>query len=52
MVTITSSLSSLTQDFNVQQATAYFASLLRENLNDLLLSIGQYNGWFKGMTYV
>jgi len=38
-------------DFNVQQATAYFASLLRENLNDLLLSIGQYNGWFKGMTY-
>lgn len=30
----------------------YFSNNLNSNGGDLLLTIGEYNGWFKGMTYV
>lgn len=39
-------------DYNIKTGTQYFKSLLDDNNGDVLLSIGSYNGWFKGMTYV
>ncbi|KAJ3925798.1 MAG: glycoside hydrolase family 23 protein [Lentinula lateritia] len=38
-------------DYNIKTGTQYFKSLLDDNNGDVLLSIGSYNGWFKGMTY-
>ena len=40
------------QDFNIQSGAAYFSATLEKNRGDLLLSIGQYNGWSTGMTIV
>jgi hypothetical protein len=39
-------------DFNMRTAMKYFADTLDANGGDTLLSIGMYNGWHKGMTYV
>ncbi|KAJ3791107.1 lysozyme-like protein [Lentinula aff. detonsa] len=38
-------------DYNIKTGAQYFKSLLDSNSGDVLLSIGSYNGWFKGMTY-
>jgi len=38
-------------DFNIKTGAAYFASLLEGNCGDILLTIGQYNGWKLGMTH-
>lgn len=38
--------------FNIMTGAQYFANTLKANHGDLLKSIGSYNGWFKGMTYV
>lgn len=45
-------LFTIDQDYNVKTGAAYFASLLEQNCGDILLTIGQYNGWKHGMTYV
>ncbi|KAI0374055.1 hypothetical protein BV20DRAFT_936365 [Pilatotrama ljubarskyi] len=37
-------------DFNIRTGTAYFAQTLKDNGGSLLLTIGGYNGWPKGMT--
>ncbi|KAJ7045718.1 lysozyme-like protein [Mycena alexandri] len=37
-------------DFNVKTAAAYFANNLDDNGGNLLLTIGQYNGWDVGLT--
>ncbi|KIY74392.1 glycoside hydrolase family 23 protein [Cylindrobasidium torrendii FP15055 ss-10] len=38
-------------DYNIRTATEYFAGLINNNGGTVLEAIGQYNGWFKGMTY-
>lgn len=40
------------QDYNIKTGAAYFASVLEQNCGDILLTIGEYNGWKHGMTYV
>lgn len=36
----------------MRTAMKYFSDMLDSNGGDSLLSIGSYNGWHKGMTYV
>ncbi|CDO77312.1 Glycoside Hydrolase Family 23 protein [Trametes cinnabarina] len=38
-------------DFNIRTGTAFFADTLNSNGGSLLLTLGNYNGWRKGMTY-
>jgi len=38
-------------DFNIHQGTRFLAETLAKNKGNLLLTIGQYNGWFPGMTF-
>lgn len=40
------------QEFNIRTGANFFADTLKGNGGDLLLSIGQYNGWFRGLTIV
>lgn len=42
----------LDPDFNIKTGASFFANTLKGNNGDLLKSIGSYNGWFVGMTYV
>lgn len=42
----------LDPDFNIRAGAKYFAETLKNNHGDLLKSIGMYNGWHTGMTYV
>ncbi|KAJ7877090.1 glycoside hydrolase family 23 protein [Mycena olivaceomarginata] len=37
-------------DFNIRTAAAYFSNTLDGNQGDVLLSVGTYNGWYKGLT--
>jgi len=37
--------------FNVKTGAEYFASQLKAFKGDVMLAIGQYNGWEKGMSY-
>lgn len=37
-------------EFNIRTGAKFFADTLNGNGGNLLLSIGQYNGWFRGMT--
>ncbi|KIK67191.1 glycoside hydrolase family 23 protein [Collybiopsis luxurians FD-317 M1] len=37
-------------DYNISTGASYFRGLLDSNNGDVLLSIGSYNGWFRGMT--
>lgn len=37
-------------DFNIHTATAYFAGRIAANNGNLLQAIGEYNGWYQGMT--
>ena len=43
---------SLSQDYNIKTGAEYFANLLATNNGDTFITIGQYNGWYPGMTYV
>jgi len=38
-------------EFNIATGTRYFADTLKNNGGNLLVSIGQYNGWFPKMTF-
>lgn len=38
-------------DYNIRTGAQFFADTLAGNNGDVLLSIGQYNGWRKGLTY-
>ncbi|GAA5994418.1 uncharacterized protein JCM10292_002054 [Rhodotorula paludigena] len=38
-------------EYNIKTATAYFAKVLEEHNNNLLLALGTYNGWYDGLTY-
>ena len=40
------------QDFNIGAGAKFFSETLNNNGGSLLLTIGDYNGWFSGMTYV
>lgn len=40
------------QNYNIKTGASYFASTLKNNGGDLLLSIGEYNGWYQGLTVV
>jgi hypothetical protein len=40
------------QDFNIGMGARYFAETLKNNGGDLLLSIGMYNGYQRGLTFV
>lgn len=42
----------LDPDFNIRTGAKYFSDTLKSNNGDLLKSIGTYNGWKAGMTYV
>jgi hypothetical protein len=42
----------LVKNFNIRTAASYFAATLKQNTGNVLASIGDYNGWFVGMTYV
>jgi soluble lytic murein transglycosylase-like protein len=42
----------LDPDFNIRTGARYFSETLKKNHGDLLKSIGMYNGWYTGMTYV
>jgi len=37
-------------DFNIRTGARFFADTLRNNNGNVLLSIGQYNGWRRGLT--
>ncbi|KAJ7079117.1 lysozyme-like protein [Mycena belliarum] len=37
-------------EFNIKTGAKYFAETLSNNNGNLLLSIGMYNGWYKGLT--
>jgi len=37
-------------DFNIHTATKYFADTLKNNGGDVLISVGTYNGWYRGLT--
>ncbi|KIM45265.1 glycoside hydrolase family 23 protein [Hebeloma cylindrosporum] len=37
-------------DFNIRTATKFFANTLANNGGNVLLSVGAYNGWHKGLT--
>ncbi|KAJ7508100.1 glycoside hydrolase family 23 protein [Mycena galericulata] len=37
-------------DYNSRTAAAYFSDTLNSNQGDVLLSVGTYNGWYKGLT--
>ncbi|KAJ7871979.1 glycoside hydrolase family 23 protein [Mycena olivaceomarginata] len=39
-------------DYNIRTAAAYFSDTLNGNQGDVLLSVGTYNGWYKGLTEV
>lgn len=38
-------------DFNIHQGTQFLSDTLSKNDGNILLTIGQYNGWFEGMTF-
>jgi len=38
-------------DYNIGTAANFFHGLLASNNGNVLVCIGSYNGWFKGMTY-
>jgi len=38
-------------DFNIKTGAKYFSDNLKSNAGDVLLTIGQYNGWHRSMTY-
>ncbi|KAH0827542.1 glycoside hydrolase family 23 protein [Lanmaoa asiatica] len=38
-------------DFNIHQGAQFFSQALDSLNGDLLLAIGHYNGWYKGLTY-
>jgi hypothetical protein len=40
------------QDYNIKTGAEYFANILAANNGDVFTTIGQYNGWRLGMTYV
>jgi hypothetical protein len=40
------------QDYNIKTGAEYFASILEQDGGNILLTIGRYNGWKQGMTYV
>jgi hypothetical protein len=42
----------VTQDYNIKTGAEYFANLLAANNGDVFTTIGEYNGWHPGMTYV
>ncbi|PFH53802.1 glycoside hydrolase family 23 protein [Amanita thiersii Skay4041] len=37
-------------DFNIRTASKFFSELVNRNGGDVLLSIGSYNGWYRGLT--
>lgn len=37
-------------EFNIRTAAKYFADTLKNNNGDVLLSVGTYNGWYRGLT--
>ncbi|KAJ6596661.1 glycoside hydrolase family 23 protein [Mycena sp. CBHHK59/15] len=37
-------------DFNIKTGARYFSQTLSDNNGNLLLSIGNYNGWYDGLT--
>ncbi|KAF7306088.1 SLT domain-containing protein [Mycena chlorophos] len=40
----------LDPEFNIDAGAKYFASVLSSNGGNLLLSVGNYNGWYQGLT--
>ncbi len=42
----------ISQDFNIHTATKYFKGTLDSNGGDVLLSVGTYNGFRRGLTIV
>ncbi|BGP47379.1 hypothetical protein JCM10450v2_003231 [Rhodotorula kratochvilovae] len=38
-------------EYNVKTAAAYFAKVLEEHDESLLLALGSYNGWYKDLSY-
>jgi hypothetical protein len=38
-------------DFNIKTGSGYFVSLLAANNGDIFATIGEYNGWRRGMTF-
>ncbi|GAA5986520.1 hypothetical protein JCM10908_003784 [Rhodotorula pacifica] len=38
-------------DYNIKTGAAYFAKVLADNKQSLLLALGSYNGWYDGLTY-
>ena len=40
------------QDFNIRAGAEFFAATLASNGGDVFSTIGEYNGWKPGMTYV
>ncbi|THG96923.1 hypothetical protein EW145_g7694 [Phellinidium pouzarii] len=38
-------------DYNISTGASYFASSLSSNNGNVLLTIGEYNGWGKGLTF-
>jgi len=41
----------LDPDFNIRTGVSYFADTLKSNGGNVLLAVGQYNGWYQGLTY-
>jgi len=42
----------IAQDFNIRVGAEFFVATLASNGGDVFSTIGEYNGWKPGMTYV
>ena len=42
----------VSQDYNIKTGAEFFADILAANNGDVFKTIGTYNGWYPGMTYV
>ena len=38
------------QDFNIKTGAKYFSDQLKDNNGNVVLTVGAYNGYYKGMT--
>lgn len=42
----------INKEYNIRTGTEFFSTTLKNNDGNLLLTLGNYNGWPEGMTFV
>lgn len=49
---IVTCINAFLQDYNIRTGVEFFANTLKSNDNNVVLTLGMYNGWSKGLTVV